>query len=199
MPKLKITEECEVVRNTAEDIFTKGGSFNPMIGVFNGTEFKGAVILRPVDEEDAEDRACAFAEACMTIGLLRGNTAIISYDSFVMSPDGDQFEAIHVILATERGAEAYMMPYSRNEDGRFQEWLKDKEQDDIDPNGGISNNMLQTLAHFMHSGAELSYPEIMLRSLSKKGHMITLPGGKSYAEGILSVEENSEQPQEQRA
>lgn len=199
MAKLKILEECETVRSTAEETFRNGGFFSPMIGIFKDREYKGAIILRGVDAEDEEDKACAFAEACMAIGLLGGNTAIVSYDSFVADPNGEPYEAIHVLLATDRGAEAYMMPYKRDEHGKFVDWMPEKEQDDIDPNWGISDNMIQTLAHFMRSGATMMYPEVMLRSLSKRGHMISLPSGEKYLNGILSMREDTKEAEEQRA
>jgi hypothetical protein len=199
--KLDIVKQSEAVRSTAENVFSDGGFFKPMIGVFKDGVYQGAVIMRNPKDDDAEDRKCAFAEACMLIRLLEGDEAVVSFDSFVTRLEEGvttTLEAINVMIASDKGAEAVMMPYSRDEEGKFSKWLRQEESDDINPSG-LSGNMIATLAHYMNNYSKLEYPELMMRSMSKRGHMVLLPGGKNYVEGVLSenVEETAERLREQ--
>lgn len=183
---LDMKVESERVRETAEDILKNGGSFQPMIGVFERGDYRGAIVIRPADDD--EDRKCAFAEACMLIPFLHADEVVVSFDAYIHSIEAkseevEKFEAINVMIASDDGADARMMRYDRDEEGNFVDWVdRDSEDDNINPNG-LSGNMVATLAHFMTYHAHLEYAKLMMKSLSKRGHIILLPEGKQYIGG----------------
>lgn len=199
--KLDILEQSENVRSTAENVMQNGGHFKPMIGVFREGIYKGAVIMRNFKDDDPEDRKAAFAEACLLIRLLDGDESVVSFDAYAVKQENnttERLEAINVMIASDKGAEALMMPYERDADGNFTGWTREAENDNIDPTG-LSGNMIATLAHFMNNYSSLEYPELMMRAMSKRGHMIMLPGGKNFVGGVLSedIEETEKHLREQ--
>lgn len=195
---LDMEAESEKVKRTAQEVLESGGHFQPMIGVFEGGEYRGAVVIRPANEEDEEeDSKCAFAEACILIPFLHGDEVVVSFDAFITQVDSKtkeekKFEAINVLIASDEAARARMLPYERDEEGNFTNWVEmEKEDDNINPSG-LSGNMIGTLAHFMSFHSHLEYSKLMMKSLSKKGHVIFLPEGEQYIGGEISHLTNDE-------
>lgn len=185
MQHLNLETEGERVKETAEEVLANGGHYQPMIGIFEEGKFKAAIMIRSPQEGDLEDQACAFAEACTLIPFVHGDETVVSFDAHMkrkhqITDEVQEFEAINIMLATSSGADAVFLPYDTDEEGRFCNWLNDiEETDDINPRA-LSINMIATLAHFMTFHAHLQYSEAMMRSLSKRGHIITLPDNKQF-------------------
>jgi len=185
MGHLNLDTESERVKETAEEVLSNGGHFQPMVGIFEEGKFKAAIMIRTHQEDDKEDQACAFAEACALIPFVHGDEVVISFDAHMKRQHTDtkeiqEFDAINIMIATDDGAEALFMAYETNEEGKFVGWLDDIEETEEINASALSYNMVTTLAHYMTFHAHVEYPEAMMKALSKRGHIITLPDNQQF-------------------
>jgi len=73
---LDTDEEAERIKNSAENIFTDGGRFQPMLSVFQEGHYKGSILIREdlsaeVDEEDRKNASLRRAYSFLVLKAMR--------------------------------------------------------------------------------------------------------------------------------
>lgn len=166
--EINVDAEALMVRTVADDMFSEGKGFSPMMIFFRKGVKVAAVVCRPFDND--KDKDVAFTEMGMLIPCFKADEVVFGFEAYLVKPGGDVkrgHNAIVVVAANKIGMTMRNFPFFTDEEGNFSQWTEDgSDVPNYDP---FVSTMLGGYIAYQKRPYMLS---ALIKTMNRRGHAL---------------------------